>query len=624
MKGLPQWLREKMARIGGKLIDKVVGYLDPLRRRTGEIVARQQETQLFLGIKSLIRKGWRAVLPLLRYFKLNFKFTSLTRRILVYNMFGLVILVGGVLVLNQYRAGLIDLRVQNLLTQGKIIAEAIAASSSIDTDNVMIDPEELLEMQSDHDAVGSIESFNSLEFPINPERAAPILLRLIAPTGTRARIYDHEGVKLLDSKTLNDRGRITQQVLPPLGKQKISKLTRFARWVKRVWRGNVPIYVDIGSANGKGYSEVRSALGGHAMDMSRLSEHSELVVSVAVPIQRMRAVLGVLMLSTRGDDIDKIVKDEFVGIMRVALIALAVMLALSLWLANQIGAPMRKLAAGARKIRHSATAREEIPDFTWRTDEIGELSLALRNMTQALYSRIEAIETFAADVAHELKNPLTSLKSAVETLPLVQKEELRERLTGIILHDVQRLDRLISDISNASRLDAELAREESKSIDLAQLLQKLIPAFNDIHRDNGVEVTIKVNKVAGCPRAFLVNGHDRRIGQVINNLVDNALSFSPDNSKVSVSISRMNSEIDIRIEDEGPGIPPDNLEKIFKRFYTDRPEEQGFGNNSGLGLNISEQIILSHKGRIWAENRLKKNKIIGARFIIRLKGIVEC
>ncbi|MCF6200494.1 MAG: HAMP domain-containing histidine kinase, partial [Hyphomicrobiaceae bacterium] len=322
--------------------------------------------------------------------------------------------------------------------------------------------------------------------------------------------------------------------------------------------------------------------------------------------------------------IDRLVAGELGGISRIGAIAAIVMAALSMCLSNQIGAPMRKLAAGARRVRQSAKSREEIPDFTWRKDEIGELSTALRDMTGALYSRIEAIETFAADVAHELKNPLTSLKSAVETLPLVQKEELRERLTGIILHDIKRLDRLISDISDASRLDAELAREEYEPVDVSTLLGNIVPAFNDIRRDSEVEIKFAVTRFARCPDAYLLRGHETRLGQVINNLVDNAISFSPDKSTVTVSLRRNTKSIEIRIEDEGMGIPPDNLQKIFKRFYTDRPEEQGFGNNSGLGLNISEQIIHSHKGKIRAENRLKDNKIIGARFIICLPALIEC
>lgn len=615
-----QWLHEQKARIGGKLEEHFGRPDGTLRKAASERLLRLD----LAFVKRLARPLRRGLRPLFRYFKLNYRFNSLTRRILVYNMLGLVILLGGVLVLNQYRAGLIEVRVQNLLTQGKIIAEAIAASSSIDADQVIVDPEELLEMQSDHDAIGSIDSYDSLDFPINPERAAPILLRLVAPTGTRARIYDHEGNKLLDSKTLNNRSQITREELPAAGSSRLSYATRFTRWVKRLWRGNVPLYQDIGPANGKAYEEVRVALAGRPKEMSRLNERSELIVSVAVPIQRMRAVLGVLLLSTKGDDIDKIVKTEIIGIMRIGLIAAAVLLALSMWLSNQIGAPMRKLASAARRVRQSAKAREEIPDFTWRTDEIGELSGSLREMTKALYSRIEAIETFAADVAHELKNPLTSLKSAVETLPLVKNDEQRQRLTNIILHDVKRLDRLISDISDASRLDAELAREESEPLDMAALLGNIVPAFNDIKRNVEVSVSLVINKKPGCPDAFLINGHDTRIGQVINNLVDNAISFSPDQSQVTVTLERCGEEIEIRVEDEGPGIPPDNLKKIFKRFYTDRPEEQGFGNNSGLGLNISEQIVLAHKGKIRAENRQQNGKTCGARFVIRLPAITKC
>lgn len=613
--------RDRLGDAASRFVERIGRLSEPIGARRHRFSPR--------GVRILAQVLWRKLRPLFNHLKLNYKFTSLTRRIIVYNIIGLVTMVGGILVLNQYRAGLIEVRVQNLLTQGKIIAEAIAASSSIDTDQVVIDPEQLLEMQSDHDAIGTVDSLDSLNFPINPERAAPILLRLIAPTGTRARIYDRDGVKLLDSKSLDTRGQVVREELAPPGEEKVGWFTRLKRWFKRkLLRGNVPLYLDIGQANGRAYEEVRAALAGSEKEMARLNERSELIVSVAVPIQRMRAVLGVLLLSTKGDDIDKIVADETLGILRVTLIALAVMLALSLWLSNQIGAPMRKLAAAARRVRQSVKAREEIPDFTWRTDEIGELSGALREMTRSLYSRIEAIESFAADVAHELKNPLTSLKSAVETLPLAKKEEQRERLTAIILHDVKRLDRLISDISESSRLDAEMAREETHPIDLALLLGHLVPAFNDIHRDNMPNVVLKQEAVAGCPDAFLINGHDTRMGQVINNLVDNAVSFSPPGGEVRVYLRRRDEEIEIVIEDDGPGIPPANLRKIFKRFYTDRPPEQGFGNNSGLGLNISEQIVHGHKGRIWAENHVEWEKgaevIKGARFFIRLPAAISC
>jgi two-component system sensor histidine kinase ChvG len=272
-------------------------------------------------------------------------------------------------------------------------------------------------------------------------------------------------------------------------------------------------------------------------------------------------------------------------------------------------------------------ARAEIPDFTDRTDEIGHLSGALRDMTQALYRRIDAIESFAADVAHELKNPLTSLRSATETLPLVKSDESKERLMEIIKHDVQRLDRLISDISDASRLDAELAREDAKPVDLSELLRTTVSLFNDIHRDDTPEVVLEI-AYSGGARPYHAIGHDSRLSQVIVNLLDNAISFSPPGGRVTVAARRVGAEIQIAVEDDGPGIPAENLERIFERFYTDRPQES-FGQNSGLGLNISRQIVVAHGGRLWAENRFSaaagaksagaaERRSGGARFVIRL------
>jgi two-component system sensor histidine kinase ChvG len=351
------------------------------------------------------------------------------------------------------------------------------------------------------------------------------------------------------------------------------------------------------------------------------------VVSVAVPVQRLRAVLGVLLLSTRGGDIDNIVAAERWGIVRMSLFAAAVTVVLSMILANTIAGPVQRLAAAAERVRHSVKARAEIPDFTDRTDEIGHLSGVLRDMTQALYRRIDAIESFAADVAHELKNPLTSLRSATETLPLAKTANAKERLMEIIQHDVKRLDRLISDISDASRLDAELAREDANPVDTSELLRTTVSLFNDIHRDDTAEVVLEIAYSSGA-RPYRCIGHDSRLSQVIVNLLDNAISFSPPGGRVSVKAKRVGSEIQIVVEDEGPGIPPENLERIFERFYTDRPQES-FGQNSGLGLNISRQIVVAHGGRLWAENRPHQDDSLssksvgaaesgGARFVIRL------
>ena len=554
-------------------------------------------------------------------------FSSLTRRIVVLNLIGLAILVSGILYLNQFRAGLIDAKVQSLLTQGEIIARAIAASAGVDTNEVQLDPEKLLETEQgqadDDDALS-----NSLEFTIDPERAAPILRPLVKPTGSRARIYNRDGALILDSDTFYSRGEVLRYDLPPPDAEKSDALTSFWQAVKtRLNQYDLPLYTEIGGGNGKAYPEVATALTGTSVPIVRVNDKGELVVSVAVPIQRMRAVLGVLLLSTRGGDIDNIVAAERWGIVRVSLFAAAVTIVLSVILANTIAGPVQRLSAAAESVRHSVKARAEIPDFTDRSDEIGHLSGALRDMTTALYKRIDAIESFAADVAHELKNPLTSLRSATETLPLAKTDESKERLMEIIQHDVRRLDRLISDISDASRLDAELAREDARPVDMAELLRTTVSLFNDIHRGDTPEVVFDIAYAPGA-HPYRVTGHDSRLSQVIVNLLENAISFSPPGGRIAVVTRRIGTEIQIAVEDEGPGIPEENLERIFERFYTDRSQEN-FGQNSGLGLNISRQIVVAHGGRLWAENRppagLGRGKgdagdknSGGARFVIRL------
>ncbi len=548
-------------------------------------------------------------------------FSSLTRRIVVLNLIGLAILVSGILYLNQFRAGLIEAKVQSLQTQGEIIARAIAASAGIDTNEVQLDPEKLLEAEQGQAGPDDFSLSNSLEFTIDPERAAPILRPLVKPTGSRARIYNRDGSLILDSDTFYSRGEVLRYDLPALDAEEPAALARFWQAVK-----NLPLYTEIGGANGKAYPEVATALTGTSVPIVRINDKGELVVSVAVPIQRMRAVLGVLLLSTRGGDIDNIVAAERWGIVRVSLFAAAVTIVLSMILANTIAGPVQRLAAAAERVRHSVKARAEIPDFTDRTDEIGHLSGALRDMTSALYRRIDAIESFAADVSHELKNPLTSLRSATETLPLAKTEESRDRLMEIIQHDVRRLDRLISDISDASRLDAELAREDAKAVDMAELLRTTVSLFNDIHRDDTPEVVLDIAYAPGA-RPYRVMGHDSRLSQVIINLLDNAISFSPPGGQVAVVARRIGPDIQIAVEDEGPGIPDENLERIFERFYTDRPQEN-FGQNSGLGLNISRQIVVAHGGRLHAENGspagVGRGKGDGgdgrggARFVIRL------
>lgn len=560
--------------------------------------------------------------------------SSLTRRIVFLNLGGLVALLVGFLYLNQFREGLIDARVQSLKTQGEIIAAAIAASANVETDDITIDPEKLLQLAPGESLGLSGDDGLSTEFSINPERVGPVLRRLVSPTRTRARIYDRDGFLLLDSRSLTQRGNILRYELPAPEAEK-------KNWVERLWnavRAPFRRHTSAGAddevmlSDGKAFPEVVTALGGGSRSVVRVNARGETIVSVAVPVQRFRVVRGALLLSTQGGDIDKIIASDRWAILRVFLVSASVMLVLSLFLASTIAGPMRRLADAAERVRRGVKSRQEIPDFTHRSDEIGHLSGALRDMTRSLYNRIEAIESFAADVAHELKNPLTSLRSAVETLPRVKKDDARERLLAIIQHDVKRLDRLISDISDASRLDAELARGDIAEVDLVPLVEAVVSVANQLERGDGVNVRLTVDHAAdrGLRRPFRVLGHDSRLGQVVTNLVDNARSFSPPHGEVRVTLRHTAGEdgapgVEIVVDDDGPGIPAHAFERIFERFYTDRPT-QHFGQNSGLGLSISRQIVEAHGGVIRALNREapaapgEEPAVLGARFVVWLRS----
>jgi two-component system sensor histidine kinase ChvG len=592
--------------------------------RPGEPAARSRRNP-FAGVPRRMahiysESGLRGVAQRTWQFFVSQSFSSLTRRIVSLNVAGLVALVVGILYLSQFRAGLIDARVESLVVQGEIIAGAIASSATAGT---YIDRDRLLELQPGENF--GDEGVTGLEFSINPERVAPVLRRLISPTKTRARIYDRAGYLILDSRNLYIPGEVMRLDLPPPNQQQPNVFKR-ARNAVLAWfgRGDLPRYHELGPAAGKDYPEVAQALdGAKSAYMVRVNDRNEVIVSVAVPVQRFRAVRGALLLSTQGGDINQAVEAERLQIVKLFGILLVVMVVLSTGLARTIAGPVKRLAEGAERVRHRIRSRVEIPDLTNRKDEIGHLSGALRDMTSALYSRIEAIESFAADVAHELKNPLTSLRSAVETMPLAKSKESQQRLLEVIQHDVKRLDRLISDISDASRLDAELQRDERTPVDLAKLLNTVVSVQNETRIADGTKVSVTFE--GGGPLAFVVPGHDSRLGQVINNLIDNARSFAPPDSTVRVSCRKLRDEIEIVVDDDGPGIRPEAFDKIFERFYTDRPEH-GFGQNSGLGLSISKQIIEAHRGRLWAENRTAvtaaaasgEPTVLGARFTVRL------
>ncbi len=545
-------------------------------------------------------------------------FSSLTRRILFLNLTALTIFLSAILYMNQFREGLIDAKTESLLTQGRIIASAIASSATATPDAITIDPDKLWELKAGESLQPKVP-LDNFSYPINPEQVAPVLRQLIKPTQTRARIYDSDGALILDSRYLYAGGQIKQFNLEP-----ISGEERRVGWVETI--GNTlnkilqsrsnPIYKEL-DGSGKQYEEVQSALTGAPRHIVRQTEAGKLTVSAAIPVQRFRAVLGVLLLSTEGDDIDRIVREERVAILRIFLVASIIILVLSALLASTIATPLRRLSEAAIRVKRGVKSRVEIPDFSHRQDEVGDLSTSINEMTNSLYQRIEAIESFAADVSHELKNPLTSLRSAVETLPLARTEESKKRLMDVIQHDVRRLDRLITDISDASRLDADLARDDAEQVNLAELLENIVVASRDMRRKKPIEIAFTINKNKTSDQAFLVAGHDIRLGQVINNLIDNAASFAPEvGGKVSIGLARNRNIIIMVIEDNGPGIQAENLDRVFERFYTDRAETDGFGQNSGLGLSISRQIIEAHGGKIRAENRHDGNT--GARFIVML------
>jgi two-component system sensor histidine kinase ChvG len=510
------------------------------------------------------------------------RFSALTRRIILFNILALLVLIVGVFYVQSSRLGLIDERIAGIRDQASIVAGTLAEYTTKEENR-----------------------------SINADQAEPLMRQLIAPTRLRARLYDREGHLVIDTRNLLARNSVQVSELPP-----IDPWSQFLDWLNRVYDGfmgvrplsNLEHYVEAG-ANGRAYSEVRAAMSGDTATAERVDENNHLILSVATPIQRFKAVYGVLMVSTEGGDIDAVLREQRATLLEVSLIALAVLVISSIFLSGTIAAPVHRLAEAADRVRRGRVGRETIPSMEERHDEIGELANSLSEMTRALYDRIDAIESFAADVAHELKNPLTSLKNAVEMMARADNDEARLKMMTIVKSDVRRIDRLITDISDASRLDAEMSREEQEPVDLAHLLETIVEIYKATQSAHNIVLDIDL------PEGARVIGRNERFGQIFRNVIDNALSFTAPGSAVKISAHAEGNIARVFVEDEGPGIPPDNLDTIFNRFYTERASEQGgFGKNSGLGLSIARQIATSAGGRIWAENREPQ----GARFVIEL------
>ncbi len=502
--------------------------------------------------------------------------SRLGRLIVILNLLGLAILIGGALVLNESSQGQVKARQESLNLQGQLIANVIDQTATVG------EPEPSLQ----------------------GDTAAGVLQSLFIPKSQRARLYDVKGHLLADSLLVTDR--VDASLLPPARRPGHHRASLFGFKVFSQTKQADVARLALAT-------EVAGALGGNPVSGVRVDEDGQRVVSVSVPIRHVRAVLGVLTLESGG--MQAIIAAERTALIPFILIAIGVALLSSLMLTQLIAVPVLRLARAADRVRLSRARAIELPDLAGRDDELGDLTRSLEAMTQALSDRMTAIERFAADVSHELRNPMTSIRSAVETLDLVKTEAQRQRLVSILHHDVGRLDRLITDISNASRLDAELARNAPTPMDVARQLSDIC----DFYQATGKPADARVTFIApATSEPMMVVGREGPLGQVFRNLVDNARSFSPPEGEVRVSVVRARDEVLVRVDDDGPGVPPDNLETVFERFYTSRPKGAAFGGNSGLGLAIARQIIETHGGRIWAENRLKDGQVIGASFRIAL------
>jgi two-component system, OmpR family, sensor histidine kinase ChvG len=504
--------------------------------------------------------------------------SRLGRLIIVLQLLGLAILVVGALVLNEYRRGLIIARQDSLTTQGELIANIIDRAATVGEPVPQMDP----------------------------QYASEILQMLSNPRSQRARLFDAEGQPVADSATVADR--VEWKVLPP------ARSATDANGFKLDLPGQGQPAAQENGAQKALAAEVARALKGQHQASLRIGEDGERVVSVSIPIQHVQAVLGVLTLEA--SDVDAIIARERAALIPFILIAISVTLISSFLLNRLIAQPVRRLARAADSVRLSRARAISLPDIASRDDELGDLTRSLEDMTHALSERMDAIESFAADVAHEIRNPLTSLRSAVETLELVKDPAARERLTRILHQDVQRLDRLVTDISNASRLDAELSRDSPKALDLGRLLAEVAHLYQEIAKPG--DVAVRFISPQGLD-PIMISGREGPVGQVFRNLIDNARSFSSPGGEVRVSLSQARGHAVATVEDDGPGIPAENLETVFQRFYTSRPKGAAFGGNSGLGLSIARQITEAHGGVIRAENRKSANgEVTGARFVVSL------
>ena len=523
--------------------------------------------------------------------------SPLARKIITFNLLAILVLVAGVLFLNPFRESLVVQRERGIVFEAELISGFFEAQL----------PEDVPVNLSAGDGVDVSGTLQALEIP----NAVDIF------------VYDAGG-NLISSTVGRERNLTTPPAIEGEGRSTVITDT-----LNSLWRGVSGVFGKENEGPGVETSNealvaelVRAALGGGTEVQSSMDDFGQTVFSVATPIMQGDTPVGAVAIASAAGEIDQLVRSEREQVLQMFVIAILVSIGLSLVLASTIANPLSDLAAAAeigreKNARRFSPSRVRIPDLTARPDEIGRLSGALRGMVAALYDRIDANEQFAADVAHEIKNPLASLRSAVTSLRVSKREDHRQKLMDVIEHDTIRLDRLVSDISNASRLDSELVKEDEEPFDLLKMIGNIGDFLGNEASEKGVEFITDVPS-----DAIIIDGLESRLAQVFVNLISNAISFCEDGDAIRVWVRKRENRVLVVVEDTGPGIPEQALTKIFNRFYTERPVDH-FGNNSGLGLAISKQIVEAHGGVIWAENIRPTDadvtsEPLGARFVVGL------
>lgn len=520
------------------------------------------------------------------------KYSPLSRKIVTFNLVALCMMMSGILYLNQFDDSLIKIREAALESDARFLSESLTAT---------VDP-----ISANRDltrtAIGFFETMSS-------------------NAGGYAQLFDIDGeLAGWTGRNEGDGPATVNSGQEPQHKGLIEQVS--SRLGRLIW-GTAPEPLTPAEMAVFTRKSVTSALAGNLRRSRQADEQGQIVLSVALPLIEAGQVAGAVVVSTHPGEIDSLVRRERSQILRIFFLTMVITVILSIALANTIARPLQQLAEAAERgsaddARTVNPERIEIPDLTGRPDEIGYLAGALQSMTTALYDRIEANETFAADVAHEIKNPLTSLRSAVDTMKYAKDEAGREKLMGVITHDVNRLDRLVTDISNASRLDSELVRDERLPFNINNLASNLVDYNQEMAEKHGCRLVADMDR-----EEIMVPGLEGRLAQVLVNLITNAISFTPADGQVTVRTRQIDEHmVRVTVDDTGPGIPDDNLKDVFKRFYSERPG-QDFGNNSGLGLAISKQIMDAHGGNIWAENIRPEGAGSdtppgGARFVMEL------